>query len=229
MPVAQWKKKINWKEWFTTALLVVVLVAIRSSLLDQYRVPSGSMLPSILLGDHLIVNKMAFDLRFPLTDWVLLKRNEPLRGSIVVFKFPKDPDIIFVKRLIGLPGDQIKIENGFVEVNGQKTVQQDWRLLSVLTDGKTIPMKEELDGRAHRIQRIPSQMREEKMSFTVPEGHYFMMGDNRDDSNDGRYWGFVPRAYLRGDVLAVGFSLDWNQGWIPRVRMDRFFRGCHTL
>ncbi|MBL6988592.1 MAG: signal peptidase I [Bacteriovoracaceae bacterium] len=195
-------------------LFALLLFSIRWSFADHYRVPSGSMLPTIQIGDHLFVNKMAYDFKFPFTDFVLKKTNRPKRGEIIVFKYPKDPSINYVKRLIGLPGDTIEVFNGFIKVNGKLT------LINPHKKSK-LAYQEKLGERVFQVQRDPLMFRKHHLKFIVPKGKYFFMGDNRDNSSDSRVWGFVPREYLKGKVTNVTVSIVLD-GITPKVDLFRF-------
>ncbi|MAZ47402.1 MAG: signal peptidase I [Halobacteriovoraceae bacterium] len=178
-------------------LFVICLFSARWSIADHYRVPTGSMIPTIEIGDHVFVDKMAYDLKVPFTSYSLKKMKEPKRGDIVVFEFPHDRSINYVKRLIALPGDQVEIKNGHVLING-------------------IPEQGD-----YEIQRLPQYQQVEELSFTVPKGMYFMMGDNRDMSSDSRSFGFVPRDHLMGKVEGITMSVAFKD-WIPQVKFNRF-------
>lgn len=167
---------------YAFALWVGALLLTRTGFADHYYVPSGSMEPSIQISDHLLVNKAAFDVKIPFTQKSLLKTNEPARGQIVVFDYPVNPTQVFVKRLVGLPGDHISVRQGQVRVNGERLPETDSPRLSFSAGN---------DG-----------------EWIVPENHYFMMGDNRDNSSDSRAWGFVPRSHLKGRAFAL---FHWPQ------------------
>jgi signal peptidase I len=199
---------------------VLLLFAVRWSFADQYRVPSESMFPQLHIGDHIGVNKMAYDLKVPFTNQNLKHISEPQRGDVIVFIWPGDNSSTFVKRLIGVPGDHIQIENGFLTINGKKmeSVSFDEAQAVQLYD-------EHLEEHTYHVQRVPKAARVENIDLVVPEGEYFFMGDNRDNSLDSRYWGFVKREALKGKV---GFVL-WN------IRFDNFlpnidiFRTLHSV
>ncbi|MCO4792087.1 MAG: signal peptidase I [Bacteriovoracaceae bacterium] len=203
-------------------LFLFVFVSIRWSFADHYRVPTGSMLPTIQIGDHVLVNKMAYDLRLPFTDFVLKKTGEPKRGDIIVFDFPKDPDTKYVKRLVGLPGDIIEINQGVLKVNGSPTITLNEAILYEALKSRTIPFKynESLGGRKYQIVRHPSPS-QESLRFKIPPEQYFVLGDNRDNSYDSRFWGFVPRENLRGEVTGTSISVTF-ENLIPKFNFNRF-------
>lgn len=206
-------------------LLLVGLVAARWSFIDQYRVPSASMFPTIHIGDYVFVNKMAYDIKLPFTDIVITTTSIPERGDIIVFKYPKEPSTNYVKRLIAIPGDHVEIYNGMVKINGKSTLKADSDLFKFIAKLKSstdkFTYKEELGNKEYTIQRIPQNSMAHKMSFTVPKDKYFFMGDNRDNSSDSRFWGYVPRNYFKGKVKNVTMSVAFD-GIIPNIAFKRF-------
>ncbi len=209
-------------------LLILLLIgfSIRSSLADWNDVPTGSMRPTILEGDRIFVNKLAYDLKVPFTTWHLAEWGNPQRGDIVVFFSPHDGKRL-VKRIVGLPGDTIELRNNTLVINGQPVEYQSiaeelLRDIPVADRAGRTFASEQLPGQTHAVAGTPTvpAMR----SFApqhVPEGQYFMMGDNRDDSFDSRYWGTVDRQQIVGRATAVVLSLDKNNYWLPR--WQRFF------
>lgn len=216
-----WKKEI--RPLLITALVVF---AVRSSLADWNDVPTGSMRPTILEGDRVWVNKLAYDLKVPFTTWHLAEWGNPQRGEIVVFFSPYDGQRL-VKRVIGLPGDTIELRNNALVVNGQPVEYQP--LAEELL--RDIPMldragwsfaAERLPGQTHAVAGIPARPAPRNFApLRVPAGEYFMMGDNRDDSFDSRFWGTVRRGQIVGRATAVVLSFDRPDSWQPRWR--RFF------
>lgn len=205
-------------------VFVIIFFSMRWSFADHYRVPTGSMLPTIHIGDDVFVNKMAYDLKFPFTDIVLTQTGKPKRGEIIVFKYPKDPSINYVKRLIALPGDRVEIYNGFVKVNDKLTLEipkNYLKYIEKLSSSENFEYTESLGAKKYTVQRESSHSQDHHLSFTVPKGQYFFMGDNRDNSADSRYWGFVPRDYLKGRVTNVLFSIAFD-GIIPKIDILRF-------
>jgi signal peptidase I len=190
-----------------TITVLSLMLLVRSTFANQYLVPTGSMIPTIAIGDRIYTNRVAYDLKLPFSNIVLKSLGEPKHGDVVVFESPKEKGLVLVKRLIALPGDQVRITNGFVELNGKRL--DDY-------DGRSLVYREFLYGHRYSIQRDENS-KPEKISFTVPENHYFMMGDNRDHSADGRYFGFVERSLLIGRADRVLFSMD-----LPSVKLERF-------
>lgn len=194
---------------------VFVLIAFRWSFADQYRVPSGSMEPNIQIGDHIGVTKMAYDLKIPFTNKVIRRMSEPQRGDVVVFIWPGDHSTNFVKRLIGVPGDCIHIENGFITINGQ-----EMPTLNLNSSHGRQTYSETLGEHKFTVQRFPEETRIESLDFVVPADSYFFMGDNRDNSLDSRAWGFVKREAIKGKALGVLWNIQF-ENWIPQVNFAR--------
>jgi signal peptidase I len=205
----------NAYSFFGVLLLVWV---IRSFIIQPYRVPTGSLLPTVEPGDFLVVNQFAYGLHFPVTNKKLVAVGEPKRGEIVLFYYPIDPNVIFVKRLIGLPGDHIESKNKVLYING-KEMKQTYMGTAVDNEPsgqnnpeENIPVlvkQEDLDGVKHRIYMIAGNTTlGADFSVHVPAGHYFMMGDNRDNSGDSRVWGFVPESNLIGKAFGIWMSWD---------------------
>jgi signal peptidase I len=216
------KKVLN--EIRVFALMLLVVSSLRSALADWNDVPTGSMKPTIQEGDRVVVNKLAYDLKIPFTTYEVAKWSDPRRGDIVVLFSPAD-GVRLVKRVVALPGDKVQLINNELIINGKKQAQSAsaWPL-DDLEQGRVYVVEENLDGHEHKLMVSPQipAMR----SFgpvTVPPGQYFVMGDNRDNSNDSRYIGFIPRRRIVGKALAVAFSLDRKHYYIPRL--DRFFKG----
>ncbi|WP_292950020.1 MULTISPECIES: signal peptidase I [unclassified Neptuniibacter] len=181
-------------------VLLVVLV-LRSFLVEPFQIPSGSMLPTLKIGDFILVNKFHYGLRLPVLNTKIVSMNDPERGDVIVFKFPEKPTINYIKRVVGLPGDVIRYQGKTLYINGEPQKQT---LLAQLppSNPKQLLMSEDLDGVQHQIYKDvirPAQ----NMEWVVPKGHYFMVGDNRDNSNDSRYWGFVSEDLLVGKAFAV--------------------------
>ena len=198
-------------------LSIFLLFAVRWSIADQNRVPSGSMIPTLHVGDHIGVNKMAYDFKLPFTSLKLAHMGNPERGDIIVFIWPGDNSTTYVKRLIGIPGDRIKVKNGFITINGKALESAS------LNQNATVTYTENLDKHQYQVQRLPMFAREETFEVTVPEDSYFFMGDNRDDSNDGRYWGFVKRDALKGKVQLVLWNINFDD-ILPTMDFSRIFK-----
>lgn len=206
----KWNLKKIVSEIVSMAFLVLVIFAFKSSFVANYTVPTPSMRPTIEPGDKLIVNKMAFDLRVPFTKIRLMEFDKPQRGDVIVFDPPHDGSVPFIKRLIGLPGDLIEVEDGFITLNGEplKMSITPGEIDRLVTDGGTYT--ETLGEKTYTVRRIPKGNRIPSLRVRVPDDHYFAMGDNRDESADSRVWGFVPKENIWGRAKFVYFAFDWS-------------------
>jgi signal peptidase I len=194
------------------------MIVFRSSLADWNSVPTGSMKPTILEGDRILVNKVAYDLRVPLSHWSIYRFADPKRGDIVVFD-SKAADTRLVKRVIGLPGDIVEMTDNRLRINGIEA-----RYSNVEQTGDAIFAIEAYGSMAHRIELAPGAA-SRFSSFgpvRVPLGHYLVLGDNRDNSADSRVRGFIPRGEIIGDAKTVVLSIDYERHYLPRP--GRFFR-----
>jgi signal peptidase I len=229
MNIAQFRTRARqlWRKEIRPLLaLGLVIFSIRSSLADWNDVPTGSMKPTILEGDRVYVNKLAYDLKVPFTTMHLAQWSDPQRGDIVVFYSPYDGKRL-VKRVIGLPGDTLELRNNSLVINGQPVAykpigEELFPDLPQADRERSIFAAESLPGLTHAVARVPAKPAMRTFAASqVPAGHYFMMGDNRDDSFDSRYWGAVERKQILGRATAVVMSLDHDRHWLPR--WDRFF------
>jgi signal peptidase I len=216
-----WRKEIR-----PLLVLALVLFSLRSSLADWNDVPTGSMKPTILEGDRVFVNKLAYDLKIPFTTWHIGQWGNPRRGDIVVFYSPYDEQRL-VKRVVGLPGDRIELQHDNLILNGEPVTYEPLptevlRDLAPADRGRHTYATEQLAGRPHAVAALPGvPARRDFGPFVVPDGCYFMMGDNRDDSFDSRYYGPVARKRILGRATGVVLSFDRENFWRPR--WDRFF------
>lgn len=189
-------------------LFVLVLFASRSSFADWYVVPTGSMLPTIVEGDRILVDKMAYRLEVPFTDIEIMQTGQPKRGDIVVFNSDKS-DNRLVKRLIGEPGDRVAMLDNQLIINGIEVRYED-------SDSALI-YNEHLDNLAHSVQFIPvAEARDNFTEVLVPKDHYLVLGDNRNNSADSRYYGFVPAREIQGKAHKVLVSLNPQNYYLPR-------------
>lgn len=193
--------------------VVLIVLLLRSFLAEPFRIPSASMMPTLLIGDFILVNKFTYGIRLPVINTKIVELNEPVRGDIVVFRYPKDPTVDYIKRVIGLPGDKITYDDKKLTVNGQAISYKSLGFYQGIGQGVDMTgaeqLLENLTGVEHNIL-IRHGISSAEGSYIVPEGQYFVMGDNRDNSNDGRYWGFVPEENLVGKAFFIWMSWDWQ-------------------
>jgi signal peptidase I len=202
--------------------VVLIVLLLRSFLAEPFRIPSGSMMPTLLVGDFLLVNKFTYGIRLPVINKKIMAINEPERGDIVVFRFPKDPTVDYIKRVIGLPGDKISYHNKQLLVNGKSAGQ--------VTLGRYIGLGQgdDMTGAEHLVENLAGVehsilVRHDALSaegdYVVPKDSYFVMGDNRDNSNDGRYWGMVPEANLVGKAFFIWMNWDLDNKGVDFSRI----------
>ena len=203
-------------------LMLLVVSSLRSALADWNDVPTGSMKPTIEVGDRVVVNKLAYDLKVPFTTINIVKWADPRRGDIVVLFSPQDGTRL-VKRVVATPGDTVAMNNNQLSINGKPA---KWSPLTSVDDpeqGLTFVADESLGGRSHKLMLTPQVPAVRSFAPTkVPAGSYFVLGDNRDNSNDSRFIGFIGRKRIVGRATAVAFSLDRDHHWTPRL--NRFFK-----
>lgn len=215
------------KSFFPVILIVFVL---RSFLVEPFKIPSGSMIPTLHVGDFILVNRYTYGLRLPIVNKKFVEINQPQRGDVMVFHYPEDPSVDYIKRVVGLPGDVLVYRNKRLSINGkEQELQRDGEynyVESGLRMAYTNRYKENLSGRIHSVLLNPEMPQvhlgnvgnfplQEQCSYselevrcTVPAGHYFMMGDNRDNSRDSRYWGFVPDELIVGKAFFIWMNFS---------------------
>jgi len=207
------------RSFFPVILAVLVL---RSFLAEPFRIPSGSMIPTLAVGDFILVNKYTYGLRDPVFHRKFVKLGAPQRGDVVVFRYPVDPTKDFIKRVIGVPGDRIVYRGKQLTVNGEAMPQNtDGVYTSSGSRQLMLRMEEQLGPVQHRILVNPARPAED-FEFEVPEGQYFMMGDNRDGSDDSRSWGTVPERNLVGKAFFIWMSWDSSKLWFNRFQLGWF-------
>ena len=179
-------------------VLIFVLV-IRSFIFEPFRIPSGSMKPTLYEGDFIFVKKYSYGLRLPVLETKIIETGSPKRGDVIVFRLPSNPSINYIKRVIGLPGDEVEYERQRLKING---VVMDLVANGEIVDHAPVYI-ENLDGRRHEVLIYDPGHSKVDGIYVIPEGHYFVMGDNRDRSKDSRYIGTVPEEYLVGEAIRV--------------------------
>jgi len=205
--------------------VLAVVLCLRSWVAEPFRIPSSSMMPTLLIGDFILVNKFAYGLRLPISNHKFLSIGEPRRGDVVVFRPPQHPDQDWIKRVIGMPGDTIAYRNHTVFVNGKALQYRDHG--GYVGVGKGIEatgselMTEMLPGRPHPVLERGDRpfFIQGEGQWTVPPDHYFVMGDNRDNSEDSRFWGFLPESNLRGKAFLIWMHWDGSAGGVDFNRI----------
>lgn len=231
---------------YAEALLSAVLIAlfVRAFIVEAFKIPSKSMVPTLMVGDHIFVNKFAYGIRIPIMGKWIAHFKTPERGEVVVFIYPRNESLDFIKRVVGLPGDKIAVHGSDLVVNGAKVEIQAlpvsgvnpknkrellvnvpaglpalFAILPFFPDWQEYKFYDEKLGNVEHWMQHSIFPRLEDFEITVPENHFFVMGDNRENSSDSREWGFVPMDNLKGRALFIWLSLDHDQGG---VRWDRF-------
>lgn len=224
-------KKGTWNQAILTFLFPILLVlSVRWALYEPFVIPSGSMIPNLLVHDHILVKKFAFGLHIPFSDKWLFQWSHPERGEIIVFKYPENPDVYYIKRLIGLPGDEVTVQDGHITVNGKA-----WALAPVAypdAENGFAYYNESIEDTPHVVRFMTPEVVEGlgPKVYKVPKDHFFFMGDNRDQSSDSRFWGFVKNDYLVGQAWLIWLSCDSTLPSMTfvcdpsQLRWNRFFQ-----
>jgi signal peptidase I len=208
-------RKSTVREYFESIVIAVILALfVRTWVVQAFKIPTGSMENNLLIGDHLLVNKFVFGPTASSLERTILPIRDIQRGDIVVFKYPDEPERDFIKRVIGLPGDTLELRAKKVYVNGQRLDEPYVHFLTPATEG---------------AEFTSLDVRERYGPVTVPSDQYFVMGDNRDNSQDSRYWGFLPRDHVKGQALMIYWSYEGGDlgSVFTKVRWDRLLHQIH--
>jgi signal peptidase I len=205
---------VDYARSFFPVFLIVLLL--RSFLVEPFRIPSASMMPTLLIGDFILVNKYNYGVRLPVVNTNIMDMGMPAYGDIAVFRYPEQPDIPYIKRVVGLPGDRISYRDKTLYINGQAVPRAEAGSYQIGGAGRdmhgALLYTEDLFGIEHDILIDPTRPGL-RVDTEVPEGHYFMVGDNRDHSSDSRYWGFVPDENLIGRAFMIWLHWDAGVNW----------------
>ena len=197
---------VEYAKSFFPVLLIVFLL--RGFVVEPFRIPSGSMLPSLYIGDFILVNKFAYGVKIPVINKKIIELDKPERGDVVVFRYPRDPSLDYIKRVIGLPGDHIAYYNKVLYVNSKPVLRDFIGQYKGPGQASANQYDEQLEGAEHAILLMPARPNNLQGEYIVPEGMFFVMGDNRDNSNDSRVWGAVPESNLIGKAFMIWMHLS---------------------
>ncbi len=203
--------------------IILIVLILRSFIVEPFRIPSGSMMPTLLIGDFILVQKFAYGIRLPVLNTKIVEVSDPARGDIIVFRFPKNPNIDYIKRVVGLPGDRVGYYGKKVYINGVQMKQIPLGRYNGVGQGRNMRgawhlLEDLAEGVEHSIL-VRGDRASRRLEFAIPKGQYFVMGDNRDNSNDSRFWGTVPEANLVGKAFFVWMNWDWENKGIGFDRM----------
>lgn len=204
----------------------LAVLVLRSFLVEPFKIPSGSMMPTLLIGDFILVNKFSYGIRLPVINKKVLDISEPKRGDVVVFRYPEDPSIPFIKRVVGLPGDHVTYHNlnKTIYINGEPIPQEYYGIYQGVGSGSNMTGAEQriehMLGAEHSVLVLPNRISPAPFTeLVVPDEQYFVLGDNRDNSRDSRFWGTVPEANLIGKAFLIWMNWDSANGGVSWQRL----------
>lgn len=200
------KKRLLWE--YTEAIITALILAllIRAYVIQAFKIPSGSMIPTLVIGDHILVNKFIYGTKIPFSETMVLEFTKPEKGNIIVFKYPEDPTRDFIKRVVAVEGDVVESKNKTIYVNGKQVSE---------------PYAQHTD---NSIRPMGIEPRDNFGPLIVPKNKYFVMGDNRDQSYDSRYWGYVDRKDIKGKALILYWSWDSKNNWVRFARIGKLVK-----
>ena len=221
-------RKSAMREWMESlAIALFIALILRSFLVEAFRIPSGSMIPTLLIGDHIFVNKYVYGLMLPFVNKRIVEWGEPKRGEVIVFVYPNDPDKDYIKRVIGTPGDRVVVDGEDVYVNGERIQQSPAQKIESMDGLEGTPQEYEQHsvsiGKADFNAVYRRNRYRQSQEYIVQDRHYFVMGDNRDNSSDSRVWGQVPADNIKGRAILVWWSSDEAAG----MRLSRIGHMIH--
>jgi len=218
---------------------VGVALLLRAFVVEAFQIPSGSMIPTLEVGDHIFVSKFAYGVSIPFTTKHLVDFSPPKRGDVIVFKYPRDPSTDYIKRVVGLPGEVVEVRENEVFIDGKPMPREHLDQACTYSDASHVGVRQELpcerwtetlDGHPHATIQDARPFKRDDKKMLVPPGHVFVMGDNRDNSSDSRYWGTVPMENIKGRALVIWWSRAQTDGtwgvspsWWSSIRWGRFF------
>lgn len=225
----EYSKAGTWSVWleYSRAIFPIVLIVliIRSFVFEPFRIPSGSMMPTLLRGDFIIVKKFAYAWYVPVLRYKLAQLDQPKRGDIIVFRYPPNPKLDYIKRVVGLPGDHISYRGKQIFINNQPISRaRVGGFQSSKTNGSDIGLYSEALGAGQHQMLLEDNALARDVDVVVPDGEYFVMGDNRDNSNDSRYWGTVPAQNILGKAVLIWMSWDLDKGGVVVNRIGRLLQ-----
>lgn len=235
-PKKEKKKETPYQTARSIGIAILLALIFRCSVASPYKIPSSSMIPTLKIGDFIFVSKLSYGLKLPFTNYNIVDFDDPKRGDVVVFIEPKEEKLDFIKRVVGLPGDVIEIKDDLLYINDKPVERIEQSNKDILDDYPYPPIRQMArlytekypEGHSHTIMEY-KPVDENFGPFEVPMGHFFVMGDNRDNSGDSRFWGYLPRKNIRGRALFIWLSLDNVNPYltitpkfkIPSIRFSR--------